>query len=229
MPIDRHEFRAGYRAALPLLMGVLPFGLVTGVALIANGVGPLASMALSILVFAGASMLAASQLLAAGTPALLVLLAVFFINLRHVMYSASLRAHFASLPLRLRALVGYLLADNVYALAVSRAMEHSRETAQLSFYLGAASTIWGAWQLSVAAGLLVGAGLPAAWRLEFAAPLAFIAITIPLLRDRAMVVAALAAGVTVVLAHGLPYRLGLLLAGVAGIAAGMLFEKARER
>lgn len=225
MSFDRTEFRAGHRAALPLLMGVMPFGLVTGVALASNGIGPLPAMALSILVFAGASMIAAGQLFAAGTPAAMILLAVLFINLRHVMYSASLRQQFASLPLRLRALMGYLLADNVYALTITRHAEHPRAEGLVPYYFGAALTIWTGWQLSVAAGLAVGAGLPAAWKLEFAAPLAFVAITIPLLRDRAMVAAAVAAAITVVLAHGLPFRLGLPLAGMVGIAVGMLVER----
>lgn len=225
MSFDRTEFRAGHRAALPLLMGVMPFGLVTGVAMVANGIGPLPAMGLSVLVFAGASMIAAGQLLAAGTPAAMILLAVLFINLRHVMYSASLRQQFAGLPLRLRALMGYLLADNVYALAITRHAEHPRVEGLVPYCFGAALTIWTGWQASVAAGLAVGAGLPAAWKLEFAAPLAFVAITIPLLRDRAMVAAAVAAAITVVLAQGLPFRLGLPLAGVVGIAVGMLVER----
>jgi len=227
MSFDRTEFRAGHRAALPLLMGVMPFGLVTGVALASNGIGPVPAMALSVLVFAGASMIAAGQLFAAGTPAAMILLAVLFINLRHVMYSASLRQQFAGLPLplRVRALMGYLLADNVYALTITRHAEHPRTEGLAHYYFGAAVTIWTGWQLSVAAGLAIGAGLPAAWKLEFAAPLAFVAITIPLLRDRAMVAAAIAAAITVVLAHGLPYRLGLPLAGVVGIAVGMLVER----
>lgn len=224
MSFDRTEFRAGHRAALPLLMGVMPFGLVTGVAMVANGIGALPAMALSVLVFAGASMLAAGQLLAAGTPAAMILLAVLFINLRHVMYSASLRTQFAGLPLRLRALMGYLLADNVYALSMMRHAEHPQLAGKVPYYFGAALTIWSGWQVSVAAGLLVGTGLPAAWKLDFAAPLAFVAITVPLLRDRAMVAAAAAAAVTVVLAYGLPFRLGLPLAGVVGIAVGLLAE-----
>lgn len=206
----------------------MPFGLVTGVALIANGIDPLAAMGLSVFVFAGAAMIAAGQLLAAGAPPATVLLAALFINLRHVMYSASLRPQFADLPLRLRALVGYLLVDNVYALAVTRHAEHPQRGGNFAYYLGAAVTIWTGWQISVVAGLLVGAGLPGAWRLEFAAPLTFIAISVPFLRDRAMVAAALAAGATVVLAAGLPFRLGLPLAGIVGIAAGMLVEQVQQ-
>lgn len=226
MNFDRSEFLAGHRSALPLLLGVMPFGLVTGVAMIAGGIPASAAMALSIFTFAGASMIAASQLLAAGTPALLIVLAIFFINLRHVMYSASMRAFAAGLPMRVRAAVGYLLADNVYALAIARFADNPPRGAAFPWYVfGAGLTIWTAWQVAVAAGILLGSGIPASWKLEFAAPLAFIAITIPLLRDRAMVMAALAAGVTVLLAQGLPYKAALPLAGVVGIVAGMLAER----
>jgi 4-azaleucine resistance transporter AzlC len=228
MQFDRTEFLAGYRAALPLLLGVGPFGLVTGVAMIANGIPAAPAIGLSVLIFAGASMIAAGQLLAAGTPLAMILLATLFINLRHVMYSASLRQHYASLPLRIRAAIGYLLADNVYALAIARHAEHPHKPGAMPWYLfGAGLTIWTGWQVAVTAGVLLGAGLPASWKLEFAAPLAFIAITIPLLRDRAMVIAALAAGVTVLFAQGLPYKAALPVAGVVGIIAGMLAERRR--
>jgi predicted branched-subunit amino acid permease len=85
--------------------------------------------------------------------------------------------------------------------------------------------VWICWQAAVGVGLLVGTQLPAAWKLDFAAPLAFIAMSVPLLRDRPMVAAAVSAGITAVLAHDLPLRLGLALAAVAGIAVGFLSEK----
>ena len=91
--------------------------------------------------------------------------------------------------------------------------------------MGAALIIWTGWQLAVAAGIGIGAGVPASWRLEFAAPLAFIAMTIPLLRDRAMVAAAAVAAITVVSAHALPLKLSVPLAALAGIAAGLTFER----
>ena len=81
------------------------------------------------------------------------------------------------------------------------------------------------WQLAVLGGVLIGAGVPASWRLEFAAPLAFIALTIPFLRERAMIVAALAAGSSVIVAQDLPLRLNIVAAAAVGITAGLLFEK----
>jgi predicted branched-subunit amino acid permease len=205
-----------------VLPGIFPFGVITGVAMVASGIQPLAAMAMSIAVFAGASMVASAQLLASGSPALLVILATLFINLRFMMYSASLRQHFAHAPLRLRLLVAYLTADNAYGLVLGR---EGDESAKLGYFLGAGAVIWAVWQIAVAAGILVGAGLPASWRLEFAAPLAFIAMSVPLLRDRAMIGAALAAGVTVIAAQGLPLRLAVVAAAVTGITTGMLLER----
>src|SRR5258708_27860673 len=230
MAFDRSTFSQGFRASLPVLLGIVPFGVITGVAMVASGVAPLAAMAMSVFVFAGASMVATAQLLSQGTPAALVILATAFINMRFMMYPASLRLHFARLPLRWRLAIAYLQADNVYGLTLAKFSDQSasrpEEGGKLAYFLGAGIPVWLAWQAAVLGGILIGAGVPASWRLEFAAPLAFIALTVPLLRDRAMVAAALAAGITVVAASSLPLRLNVILAALVGIAAGLLAEKA---
>jgi len=208
-----------------VLAGIIAFGVITGVAMVASGIAPAIAMLISIVVFAGASMVAAAQLLASGTPALLVVLTTLFINLRFMMYSASLRQHFGGEPLAWRLLMAYLQADNVYGLTLMRYAEEPNAPGERDFFMGAALVIWAAWQLAVAAGILIGAGVPAAFRLEFAAPLAFIAMTIPLLRDRAMVAAAVVAGITVVAANGLPFKLSIPLAALAGIGAGLALER----
>jgi predicted branched-subunit amino acid permease len=212
-----------------VLLGVVAFGVIAGVAMVASGIPPLAAMLMSLLVFAGASMVASAQLLASGTPALLVILTTIFINLRFMMYSASLRMHFQHEPLRWRLLMAYLQADNVYGLTLMRFGPPEGEAASApgkrEFFLGAGIVVWAGWQLAVGGGILIGSGVPASWRLEFAAPLAFIAMSIPMLRDRAMVAAAIVAGLTVMAAHALPLKLSIAAAALAGIAAGMLFEK----
>jgi len=227
MSFDRSTYAAGARAVLPVLLGVAPFGLITGVAMVAGGIAPWAAIAMSLVVFAGASMLAATQLLGAAAPVALIVVTVLFINLRFMMYSASLRPHLGSLPLRWRLLAACVLADNPYALCVARFTERPEMPGKLWFFLGASTTVWLVWQIAVAAGALAGSELPAAWRLEFAAPLAFIAMSVPLLRDRAMVAAAIVAGTAVILLHAMPLRLGLVFAALAGIGAGMVVEGRR--
>ena len=143
----------------------------------AGGIGVATAMAMSVLVYAGASMLAAMQLLAADAPMALLVFTALFVNLRFMMYSASLRQHLGGLPPRWKLLVSYFLADNAYAVCMGRYADHPRDEHKLAFYLGAALTVWLTWQAAVLAGALLGAGLPAAWRLEFAAPLAFIAMS----------------------------------------------------
>jgi predicted branched-subunit amino acid permease len=221
----RSEFNAGLRAGLPLFIAIGPFGLVTGVAMAAGGIPPLEAMAMSIFVYAGAAMLAATQLIAADAPAVVVVAAAFIVNLRLFMYSASIRPHFAGQPLWRRVLVSYALVDNPYALFIQRFGAHPEAPGKFEFFMGLAIPIWLCWQATVAAGILVGNQLPAAWKLDFAAPLAFIAMSIPFLRDKPMVAAAVSAGATAVLAHGLPLRSGLALAAVVGIVVGMLSEK----
>jgi predicted branched-subunit amino acid permease len=193
--------------------------------MVASGIAPLVAMLISVVVFAGASMVAAAQLLASGTPALLVVATTLFINLRFMMYSASLRLHFGREPLGWRLLMAYLQADNVYGLTIMRYGDKPDAPGERDFFMGAALVVWAAWQLAVAAGILIGAGVPASWRLEFAAPLAFIAMTIPLLRDRAMVGAAIVAGLTVVASNSLPFKLSIPLAALAGIGAGLALER----
>jgi predicted branched-subunit amino acid permease len=193
--------------------------------MVASGIPPLAAMLTSLLVFAGASMVASAQLLASGTPALLVILTTLFINLRFMMYSASLRVHFAHAPLRWRLLIAYLVADNAYGLTLARFADHPDDPAKLEFFLGASVPVWLAWQLAVLGGILIGSGVPGSWRLEFAAPLAFIAMSVPFLRDRATVAAALAAGITAIVANDLPLRLSVVAAALTGIGVGMLFER----
>jgi predicted branched-subunit amino acid permease len=208
-----------------VLLGIIPFGVITGVAMVASGIPPLVAMLMSVIVFAGASMVASAQLLASSAPVLLIILTTLIINLRFMMYSASLRVHFAGAPLRWRVAVAYLIADNVYGLLLSRFSEHPKDEGKLEYFLGAGIVVWAAWQAAVLGGILIGAGVPATWRLEFAAPLAFIAMTIPHLRDRSMIAAALAAGIAVIAAHELPLRLNIVAAAAVGIATGLFFEK----
>ena len=219
------DFRAGARASAPVLLGVFPFGVVTGVAMVAGGIPPLEAILMSFIAFAGASQLAATQLLGVAAPVAVILVTAFFINLRFVMYSASMRTILAGLPFRWRLGLAYILSDNAYALCITRYTQHPEDGNRHWYFLGAALPIWAAWQVATILGVIAGTSVPAAWKLDFAAPLAFIAMSVPLLRDRAMVAAALAAAITVVLAYALPMRLGLVLAAVAGILAGLLVEK----
>lgn len=210
---------------LPVLPGVGTFGLICGVAMVGSGMSPAAAMALSLAAYAGTAQLAALQLLGAGAPLAVIFLAALVLNLRFALYSLSMAPHFRAATTPRKWLYAYLLSDNGYAHFVARYASHPDAPGKAGYYLGACAMIWSVWQGSTALGVALGAGVPPAWRLEVTVTLTFFALGISVIRDKAMAVAAATAAVTAVLAVGLPYRLGLLAAAGAGIAAGVVADR----
>lgn len=224
----KQEFWAGVRALAPLLVGVAPFGMIYGVLALANGLTPAAALAMSSILFAGSAQFLFCQLVGVGAPATVMVAEVGLLNLRHALYSAALAPRLAHLPRRWKLLLAYLLTDEAFAAISHREAESQPSPDRHWFYLGAGLALWGGWQLSTAVGVLLGARLPADWPLDFALPLTFIAIVVPLIRSRAMLLAAGVAGGVALLAAGLPFKLGLLAAALAGMAAGWwAVDKAR--
>lgn len=213
-------FLLGARSLAPLLVGVTPFGVIYGVVALKSGLSPTAAMAMSSVLFAGSSQFLLAQLVGLGAPVLVMTGAVFLINLRHALYSASVAPHLAHLPRRWKALLAYLLTDEAYAAAIGPLMtaEDRRHAHWILF--GAGLALWSGWQVSTLVGILLGAGLPEGLPLDFALPLTFIAIVVPLVRDRSRLLAALASGILAILLSGLPYKTGMLGAALAGIAVG---------
>ena len=152
------------------------------------------------------------------------MLTIAIVNLRHMLYSASVAPYVRALPMRWKILLSYLLTDEAYAVTI---LNYEREDPKESshwFFLGAGLMLWTAWQISTAAGILLGATLPESWPLDFALPITFIALIIPTLRDRPAIAASLSAGVVALLVYDMPYKLGLIAAGLSGIIVGTLLE-----
>lgn len=224
----RHEFWAGVRALAPLLVGVVPFGMIYGVLALANGLTPAAAQAMSAILFAGSAQFLFCQLVGVGAPATVVIAEVGLLNLRHALYSAALAPRLAHLPRRWKLGLAYLLTDEAFAAIGRREAEGEAGPHRHWFYLGAGLALWGGWQLSTAAGVLLGARLPASWPLDFALPLTFIAIVVPMLQSRGLLLAALTAGAVAVALVALPYKTGLFIAALAGLVAGAAMPRERN-
>lgn len=219
------DFSTGVRDSLPLLLGIVPFALVAGVAAAEAGLSLVQALGMSVFVFAGASQLAALELLGKDASLAVVVLTAAVINLRMLMYSASIAPHFRAATVRVRALLAYFLTDQAFALTIAR--YDTDDSGQRWYYLGVSLALWGVWQVGTVLGVVVGAGVPKSWGLEFAVPLVFLALLVPALKDRESLVAGTAAGVVAVVGAGLPLNLGLVVAAVVGVTAGMLAEEWR--
>jgi len=223
------NFWSGVRAEVPLLIGVFPFGLIYGALALNSGLPPVAAQLMSSIVFAGSSQFIAAQLFHDTAPGFVIVLTIAVVNLRHALYSASLAPYVASLSIRWKALLSYLLTDEAYAPSVIHYEKEGVTTYGHWFFLGAGFALWFTWQVSTAVGVFLGSAIPESWSLDFALPLTFIAMVVPVLKNRAAVAAALSAGVTALLAYSLPYKLGLILAALVGIVVGTLLEGQKEK
>jgi 4-azaleucine resistance transporter AzlC len=224
MSSPRAEFAAGVRAEIPILVGVAPFGLIYGVLAISAGLPPSLALAMSSIVFAGSAQFIAAGLIGGGVPAVVLVLTTFVVNLRHMLYSASVAPYMRRLSPAWKAVLAYLMTDEAYAVVITH-YEHPDElTHKHWFFLGAGLALWTTWQLSSAAGIFLTAQLPTSWSLDFTLALTFIGLVVPTLRDRASLAAALTAGLAAVLAAGLPLKLGLFAAAATGIVVGLVVE-----
>lgn len=214
------EFLGGVRAELPLLLGVIPFGLIYGVLGLAAGLPAWAVIAMCPLMFAGASQIVFAQLWAAQAPLLVINATVGVVNLRHVLYSASVAPRLRDLPFRWKLLLAYFLADEAYAAAIGHLQDGPTTPHRHWFLLGTGLTLWTGWQASALVGVLLGASIPPSWSLDFSIALTFLAVVVPALRKRSDVVAALASGAVALLAQGLPHKLWIIAAAACGLLAG---------
>jgi len=225
------DVRAGMAAVAPMMVGVIPFGLVAGATPVARGLGGATAIGFSTIVFAGASQLAAIDVLADGGSALVAATAACTINLRMLLYAASLAPHLAHVSLGRRLGAAYVLVDQNYAVAIARWSTGETDPAsRLPFYLGAGGLLWTVWQLSTLVGVVVGARVPDDVPLDFAVPLVFLVLLVPTLGAPPALAAAAAGGGGAVLAAELGAGdLSILAGAVIGIAAGVLAEAMLDR
>ena len=111
----RARFWAGLSTLSPIVIGVLPFAMIAGIASIEAGLSPLEGQGMSLIVFAGASQLAGLQLMGTGAAPVVTILTVWIINLRFMLYSASLGPHFKDLSTAWKALLAHIMTDQAYA------------------------------------------------------------------------------------------------------------------
>lgn len=217
-------FLRGARDTIPLVIAAIPFGLVFGALAQSNGLSVAATMGMSAIVFAGSSQFIAATLIGSAAALPVVLFTVFIVNLRHLLYSASLMPHVKSLPLRTRAIMSFWLTDETYA-TVSTKLNTSISDRNLSwYYLGSAILMYSNWQLCTALGILLEQEVPdmTDWGLDIAMVVAFIGIVVPALRHSSQWACAATAVAAALLTHNWPHQTGLLFSSMLAIGVGVL-------
>jgi 4-azaleucine resistance transporter AzlC len=209
-----------------MLVGAAPFGVIFGTLAIGSGLPVWLTLGLSLLVFAGSSQFVAVSLISSGTASPVLWLTTFVVNLRHALYSATLLPYARTLPARWRWALAFWLTDETFAVVENQLRHHANLHDGARYWLGSSLAMYINWQLWTLVGVLLGQSVPvlATLGLDFAMVATFAAIVALQLRERPVLFAALVAGTVALLARELPYKLGLMLAAVSGVAAGVLAE-----
>ena len=226
----RHPaFKEAARAMAPAAMGIACWGLMTGVAMVKSHMSVVEALAMTFLVYAGSSQLAAIPLIVAGAPAWVILATGFCVNLRFVVFSLHMRPYMMHMPRWRRLVNGYLTADMSYAMFTRRfpqpghsEAEHREQEAYLS---GNYFVTWTSWMAASVAGIMLGNLVPTAWGLGFAGVLCLVGILCSLANTRARQVPAAVAGAAAVAAYALPLKLNIVAAIAAAVATGMWLDK----
>lgn len=225
-------YREGFKASAPSLFGMAAWGMVVGVAMIKAGLSLPQAFGMTLLVFAGSAQLAALPLIVANAPVWVIFATALIVNLRFLIMSALIAPRFAHLTWPKRIVFGFLTGDISVPLFMQRfpAMWQSahEERDQVLYLKGLIIPNWFVWQAGSILGILAGSQVPMHWGLGFAGTLAILCILLPMMRNRPGFVGVVVAGVVAVAAHAMPYKLGLLLAVLIGMAVAMWVEEHSE-
>jgi len=226
------EFWTGARLMIPLVVGAAPFGVIFGAVAIMNGLSPLAAVAMSAFVFAGSSQFIGVNLVASGATLPIIWLTTFVVNLRHALYSTTLAPYVKHLPRRWLILLGFLLTDEAFFTVVTRYNEPDESSHKHWYFLGAALALYVNWQIFTWIGIVAASTVDrdqlANLGLDFALTVTFTGMLIPSLKNRPILVAALVGGTVAVLTYHMPNNIGLMIAALAGVVAGVIAEGLQE-
>ncbi len=223
------DFRQGVRDSLVIMIGVIPFGITCGVMALSVGLTPVETILMSLTVFAGAAQFISITMLGDGAAGWgIISLTTLLVNLRHLLMGASLAPYMLKLPAGLQALLTFGMADETYAITISRTQKTGYSP---GYQFGANTAGYVTWALSTVAGVLIGGHIsdPLAWGLDFAMPATFLALLMPRLVNRtSLAVFAVAAVVAVLGALYLPGKWYIILACIIASLTGGLLERRKD-
>ncbi len=217
----RDSFREGVRDATPIFVGLLPTGAVTGIAIAGAGLGYPEALASSTIMFSGMAQIAVVELVSVQAPLVIVMLTVMMINLRYLLYSATLGTVLRRESFFRRSTLTYFLTDTLFARTISRTTDPDFNPSIFWAYsmgIGIISVV--SWIVGTSLGFFAGDSIPKQVPMDFAVPMMILALLFPVLRSAPMIIAALFGGGVALAAAGMPANLSILVGSLTGIVAG---------
>ena len=222
------NFFKGIKDTGPLMIPVVPFGIIFGVLAIDLGLTPLTTIAMSVIIFGGASQIVFIQLLSGGASSLVAITSVGVINSRHFLYGAVLTEYLEKLTLIKKLMISYLVTDQTFAVSSKYFKDHKTNDKSHYHLLGAGITLWTTWQLTTIIGIFLGSIVPDEWGLKFAIPLTFLAIIVNEFRKLDHVLVMLISGISSLIFFDIPFKAYIIITPLIGLLSALLIIKFKE-
>ena len=218
-------FLKGVIDVSPLMIPVVPFGLIFGVLAIDVGFTPMETMGMSLIIFGGASQIVLLQLFSGGASALVIISSVGAVNSRHLLYGAVVSEHLSDLKLIWKIIISYFLIDQAFA----RSNEYFKKNKDENKYfhlIGGGATCWIIWQSTTFLGIILGAAIPEKLGLSFAIPLTFLALLINDFRKFVNVFVIIVSGIVATLGYNvIPFKAYVIVAALIGLLSAIILTK----
>ena len=218
-------FLKGVKDVSPLMIPVVPFGLIFGVLAIDVGFTPLQTMGMSLIIFGGASQIVLLQLFSGGASSLVIISSVGAVNSRHLLYGAVVSEHLSDLRLIWKIIISYFLIDQAFA----RSNEYFNKNKDENKYfhlIGGGSTCWIIWQSTTFLGIILGAAIPEELGLNFAIPLTFLALLINDFRKFINIVVIIVSGIVATAGYNIiPFKAYVIVAALTGLLSAVILIK----
>ena len=218
-------FLKGVIDVSPLMIPVVPFGLIFGVLAIDVGFTPMETMGMSLIIFGGASQIVLLQLFSGGASSLVIISSVGAVNSRHLLYGAVVSEHLSDLKLIWKIIISYFLIDQAFA----RSNEYFKKNKDENKYfhlVGGGATCWIIWQSTTFLGIILGAAIPEKLGLSFAIPLTFLALLINDFRKFVNVFVIIVSGLVATLGYNIiPFKAYVIVAALFGLLSAIILTK----
>ena len=218
-------FLKGVIDVSPLMIPVVPFGLIFGILAIDIGFSPLATMGMSLIIFGGASQIVLLQLFSGGASSLVIISSVGAVNSRHLLYGAVISEHVSDLKLIWKIIISYFLIDQAFA----RSNEYFKENQNKNKYfhlIGGGVTCWVIWQSTTFLGIILGTAIPEKLGLSFAIPLTFLALLVYDFRKIINIIIIIISGLIATFGYNyIPYKAYVIVAALTGLLTAMIITK----
>ena len=229
MLTKQQNFVRGFIDVLPLLIPVVPFGIIFGAIGIELGFGPYVIYATSIIIFSGASQIVFFQLLSAGASSLVAITSSSVISTRHLLYGAVVNQYLGNLSIYWKLGLSYILTDQAFAVSNEYFKKNKNEKFKHYYLLGSGITLWIVWQLTTIIGILLGSIVPEELGLTFTIPLTFLALLINYFRKIDHLIVIIISGILSIILYDAPFKSYIIFSSLVSLLIAYLIVKMRKK